>query len=164
MAYSETPNSFPPIIADGAKILILGTMPGADSLRKQEYYGYKYNVFWKIIFELYEGEFTEDYQKRVTFAKENKVAIWDSLQYCERKGSLDSAIKNEEGNNFIQLFKDYPTINTIAFNGQKAAAYFKKFHGLSGDYTYYTMPSTSPANAATKYEQKLLQWSRILAK
>ncbi len=138
-------------------------MPGADSLIKRQYYGHKYNVFWKIIFELFQGQFTENYTNRVEFALKNKLAIWDSLQFCERKGSLDAAIKNEIPNTFTLFFNQYPKIKTLAFNGQKAFAYFKKYNALSPNFTYLQLPSTSPANAATKYPQKLEKWAQIVS-
>jgi len=45
--------SFPPFVDDATETLILGTMPGAMSLQKQEYYAHKQNQFWKIMFTIY---------------------------------------------------------------------------------------------------------------
>jgi hypoxanthine-DNA glycosylase len=44
--------SFDPIVDHNTRILILGSVPGAKSLEKIEYYGNKQNQFWKIIFSL----------------------------------------------------------------------------------------------------------------
>ena len=57
--------SFPPIIDDHSEIIILGSIPGVKSLEKQQYYGHPQNKFWKIIFELFNEEFTEDYTERI---------------------------------------------------------------------------------------------------
>ncbi len=38
----------PIIIAEGAKVLILGSMPGNVSLAKGEYYGNRNNHFWSV--------------------------------------------------------------------------------------------------------------------
>lgn len=52
-AYSE---SFPPIVSPKAKVLILGTMPGRQSLEHQRYYWNPHNAFWKMIYTVFEKE------------------------------------------------------------------------------------------------------------
>jgi len=46
-------HSFEPVIDSDCDMLILGTMPGVHSLKKQQYYGNKQNLFWKIIFSMF---------------------------------------------------------------------------------------------------------------
>ena len=45
---------FDPIISKEPKVMILGSMPSAVSLEKQEYYGYAHNRFWKIMSDVFE--------------------------------------------------------------------------------------------------------------
>jgi hypoxanthine-DNA glycosylase len=45
-------NSLEPIIDRNSRVLILGTMPGHESLAKGEYYANPRNQFWKIIYQM----------------------------------------------------------------------------------------------------------------
>lgn len=153
--------SFPPISSPDAQILILGTMPGAQSLLVNQYYGHPRNAFWKIIFTLFETPFDTDYEKRKNLLLEHKIAVWDVLEACIREGSLDSAIEEEVPNAIQSFLKTHPNIHSIFFNGQKAAAYFKKYIQLEKEYSLTTLPSTSPANAGKSFEIKLKEWSII---
>lgn len=153
--------SFAPFSDDNANILILGTMPGTKSLELNQYYGHNQNNFWKFMFAIFNEEFTNDYETKKALLRNNGIAIWDVLQFCERVGSLDSAIKNEVPNDFETFLKQNPNIKTILFNGQKAAAFFKKYVHLKNSYQLITLPSTSPANASKTYQSKLDEWKII---
>ncbi|AXB58334.1 DNA-deoxyinosine glycosylase [Flavobacterium fluviale] len=153
--------SFPPISSQDSKILILGTMPGTKSLELNQYYGHKQNNFWKFLFTIMGEEFSMDYQTRKNLLIKNKIALWDVLQFCDRIGSLDSAIKNEIANDFESFLNTHPQIEYIFFNGQKAAAFFKKYVHLEKEYKSFTLPSTSPANASKTFQDKLKEWDII---
>lgn len=152
-------NSFPAFIDSNTKILILGTMPGIASLTKQEYYANPRNHFWRIMYTLFDTlPVSDSFEEKIQLLQKNKIGLWDVLENCERKGSLDIYIKNHKENDFEMLFKQYPTIHTIVFNGKESHKYFiKKFGEIEG-ITYYVMPSTSPANTMS-FENKLKIWS-----
>jgi hypoxanthine-DNA glycosylase len=153
--------SFAPITSNNANLLILGTMPGTKSLELNQYYGHKQNNFWKFMFEILNEDFSNDYEIRKALLQKNKIALWDVLQFCDRVGSLDSAIKNEIANDFETFLKSHPNIKTILFNGQKAAAFFKKYVHLKKEYNLITLPSSSPANAGKSFQSKLEEWKII---
>ena len=153
--------SFPPITSANANILILGTMPGTKSLELNQYYGHKQNNFWKFMFEILNEEFSNDYEIRKKLLQKNNIALWDVLQFCDRVGSLDSAIKNEIANDFEAFLETHPNIKTILFNGQKAVAFFKKYVHLKKEYQLITLPSSSPANAGQSFQSKLEEWKII---
>ncbi|WP_281232838.1 DNA-deoxyinosine glycosylase [Flavobacterium gelatinilyticum] len=153
--------SFPPISSNDSKLLILGTMPGTKSLELNQYYGHSQNNFWKFMFHIFNEDFSADYETRKNLLLKNNISLWDVLQYCDRVGSLDSNIKNEMANDFETFLKNHPNIKTILFNGQKAAAFFKKYVHLQKSYTLITLPSTSPANASKTYQSKLDEWKII---
>lgn len=153
--------SFAPISASNSTILILGTMPGTKSLELNQYYGHNQNNFWKFLFNIFNESFSTDYETRKMLLLKNKIALWDVLEYCDRIGSLDSAIKNEIANDFETFLLQHPNIKTILFNGQKATAFFKKYVTVNPSYKLITLPSTSPANASKSFQFKLEEWEII---
>lgn len=150
--------SFNPIIGSSPNFLILGTMPGKESLKQQQYYAHPRNVFWKIIFTIFNGNFTTDYSNRLNFVKENKIALWDVCSTCFRAGSLDSNIKEEIPNKIHELLENNPSISSIIFNGKTAEKLYKKHFEHLENKKYFTALSTSPANASYTFEQKLENW------
>ena len=153
--------SFPSLSNSEATVLILGTMPGVKSLELNQYYGHPQNNFWKLLASVFDEEIPKEYNQKKEMLQRNKIAVWDVLQGCERQGSLDSAIIKEVPNNFTNFLFEHPNVTLIAFNGQKAAAYFKKYVRLSKEYQLVTLPSTSPANASKSFKQKLTEWTVI---
>lgn len=151
-------SSFDPIIGNTPQILILGTLPSQQSLAKLEYYGNNRNHFWRLIHDLHAQNLSVDYHDKVSFAKANKIALWDVCQHAVRRGSLDADIKEEIPNKIMDLLLEYPTINHIAFNGQKAEKLFDKHFKRQKNIAYSTLLSSSPANAMYSYEEKLSQW------
>lgn len=155
-------SSFPPIINENSKILILGSIPGLKSLEMQQYYAHPQNKFWKIIFEIFNEEFTTDYSERIKILEKHHIALWDVIDTCERKGSLDSEIRNEEANRIGELLQNYPNIKSIFCNGQKSYKNLQKILPKDFYLPIIALPSTSPAHASLKYEGKLLYWQNIL--
>ena len=153
-------SSFPPIVSNDAKILILGSVPGVKSLEMQEYYAHPQNKFWKIIFELFNENFSEDYLEKIKILKKNKIAVWDVIDSCERVGSLDTKIKNEESNDILQLLKKYQNIKTIFCNGGKSYKNLQKIVGKNFEIPIYLLPSTSPLHTIS-FEKKLESWKII---
>lgn len=156
-------NSLLPIIDENARILILGSIPGQESLRKQEYYANPRNHFWKILFSLINIPLPLDYSQRVILIKKQRIALWDVIETCSRQGSLDSNIKNENPNDFRWLFSKYPSINSVFFNGAKAYEVFRKKVGFEKfvHINFEKLPSTSPANTQA-YDKKLEEWKKII--
>ena len=149
--------SFPPIEDKNCNQLILGTMPGKESLRLNEYYAHPQNGFWKMIFALHNLPFSTDYDLKRKVLLDNHIALWDVLKYCHRASSLDSDIQNEEPNDLRLFLDSHPKISRLFFNGQGAARYFRKYFP-DIDLPWFILPSTSPAHAV-KPELKLERWN-----
>ena len=116
--------SFQPYVDSQTEILILGTMPGIASLEKQEYYAHKRNHFWRILYTILNAmPISEIFEEKIHVIQVNKIGLWDVLENCERQGSLDIHIKNQKENDFESLFRLFPNIKTIVFNGKESHKY-----------------------------------------
>ena len=153
-------NSFPPIVDGQSKILILGSVPGVRSLEMQQYYAHPQNQFWKILFNLFDETFSLDYQQKVNLLKKHNIALWDVIESCERKGSLDTEIKNEVDNNIPELIDKHQTIRIIFCNGQKSYKNLIKILGKDFRIPIVVLPSTSPLHTV-RFEEKLERWKII---
>ncbi|WP_416150543.1 DNA-deoxyinosine glycosylase [Salipaludibacillus sp. HK11] len=158
--------SMEPIIAPGAKVLILGSMPGKQSLETQQYYGNPRNHFWAILSELLDSDLTEvSYEEKCAFLKEKKIALWDVIATCEREGSLDSAIRREKMNDLTNLIKLFPTIQGIGLNGTKAFQSFQTYLKKQPipNIAYTKLPSTSPVPGKNvkSFAEKVESWHVI---
>lgn len=150
--------SFPPAVNTRSRILVIGSMPGEASLKAREYYAYKYNQFWRIVFDVFAGgRAPENYADKINTLLKNRIGLWDALEACERTGSLDGNISLPTPNDFPSLFKKFPRIHTLLFNGQAARTHFKRAFGDLGKICL-TLPSTSPAHASKSYQEKLTLW------
>jgi len=151
--------SFAPIVNLQSKVLILGTMPGKESLRTKSYYAHPQNAFWKIVFNILDLPLSDDYQTRRNVLLQHNIALWDVLKACERRSSLDNDIRMEEPNDIQTFLSFHPNISCIFFNGKDSARYFGKYFS-NIHLPNRVLPSTSPAHAI-KWEQKLAAWQII---
>ena len=159
--------SFPPIENPNATILILGSMPGKESLRAGQYYAHPRNAFWTIMGELVGAAPVLPYAARIQKLQSADIALWDVLASCTRHSSMDADIEADSicPNDFTSFFLSHPSITHVFFNGAMAEKCFHKhvssaLNNLS--LHYQRLPSTSPANAAAGYAQKLRAWKVIL--
>jgi hypoxanthine-DNA glycosylase len=103
----------------------------------------------------------ENYEYRKALLISNNIALWDVLQFCERKGSLDMHITNPIPNQLVELLQENQSITKIIFNGKESHRLFLKYFGQIPDMNLQIVPSTSPANTI-KFEFKLDSWRRVL--
>lgn len=161
-------SSFAPIADPDALVLILGSMPGVESLRQQQYYAHPRNLFWPIMGELFGAGPDLPYRHRTERLRARRIALWDVLASCERPGSLDSSIDMDRArpNDIEGLLEDCPGVHHVFFNGTASEKLYMKFvhkdvsaRGFSPK--IIRLPSTSPANAGTSRQRKLADWSQV---
>ncbi|WP_163582863.1 DNA-deoxyinosine glycosylase [Gracilibacillus saliphilus] len=157
--------SLDPIVDQRSRILILGSIPGKQSLMKQQYYGNSRNHFWPILFKIYEQGWINDYEERIEFLRNKQIALWDTIGSCYREGSLDSKIIEAEPNPIKELLDTYPNIQRIGCNGTKSYQVFcKYFSDLKEQIKVTKLPSTSPIPGRYNktFEEKLEIWKELL--
>ena len=159
---------FPPISTRGSRVLVVGSLPGPESLRRGEYYAQPRNSFWRIVSELFGTGPLDDYPARVAAIERHGLALWDVCAAAERAGALDSAIRRAsvEVNDFEGFFRRHRAIERVYCNGQTAAVLYRRrvlptLTSPARDLPVVALPSTSPANAAIAYPGKLAAWAVV---
>lgn len=159
---------FPPIADAHARLLILGSLPGQASLRRQQYYAQPQNAFWKIMGRLFDAGPELAYDERARRLVAQGVALWDVCAAAQRPGSLDASIVHASvvPNDCAAFIASHPHIHLICFNGAKAAELYRRLVLPTLPPTlraidYETLPSTSPAHASMRFEEKLARWSVV---
>lgn len=160
-----TLTGLPPLSHSGARVLLLGSMPGTASLTLQQYYAHPRNLFWPIMANLAGFNADLPYTEKTQALINSGVALWDVIGSCQRSGSLDSAIRDEQVNDFAGFFRCHPELAAIGFNGAKAWQSFKRhvlpLQIVPQHISLITLPSTSPAHAAMSFDDKLAQWQQL---
>lgn len=161
-----TVRSFAPIADPSARTLILGSMPGVQSIAAHRYYAHPRNAFWPIMAALLGFDPASPYESRAQALKQAGFALWDVLEACVRPGSLDSAIRtgSRVPNDFPTFFARHPALERLCFNGAEAERSFRLFvlpRLETGSLHFVRLPSTSPAYTLP-FEKKLDAWRAIL--
>jgi double-stranded uracil-DNA glycosylase len=161
VAATPAKRSFPPIVDERARVLVLGTLPGEESLRRQEYYAHPRNLFWPILFALFDAAPVVDYAAKLAFAAAHRVALWDVCAIGEREASADATIRREMPNTIDRLLDMHPLIGAVAFNGSGARRLYDRHFVRHPSLIYLALPSTSPAHARLNFAAKLGQWRAL---
>ena len=150
-----------PCIESDCRVLVLGSFPSAASLAAKQYYAHPQNRFWSIVGDCLGANLRAlPYRERINRVKAAGIGIWDIYASCERSGSLDSAIRNAEFNDFKKLRRRAPGITRVCLNGGTAAKAMRHLTELG--FETIVLPSTSPANASQDYAFKLARWGIAL--
>lgn len=153
---------FAPVVDDRTRLLVLGSLPGEQSLVRQEYYGNRQNRFWLLMSEVIGVELVPlDYAARLQTLLDHGIGLWDVVAEAHRPGSLDSRIRDRNDNDLLGLLARIPELRAIAFNGGTAAKLGLKVLGAhAANYQIVQLPSSSPAYTLS-YAEKSMQW-RVL--
>lgn len=160
MDEKTTYRGLPPLCGENPQLLILGTFPSPLSRSTGEYYGNPRNQFWRIIFNVFDEPFDDpDFKRKKAVLFANSVAVWDVITQCEIEGALDSAIRNPVYNTALPEFIAERGIRKVFFNGNNAYVFYKRW---IGGIEKNVLPSTSPAHAGMRFDEKLWLWREAL--
>jgi len=153
-----------PVYDARARLLVLGSFPGAASLQAAQYYAHPRNAFWPLMAALLEDATlpTLPYAERLQALRRHRVALWDAVAACRREGSLDTAIEEAEPSDLPHLVGRLPKLRAIACNGALAHKQTLLALGDTG-LPVLRLPSTSPAHAGRSLADKIAEWQARLA-
>lgn len=152
-----------PVFDAQARLLLLGSFPGAASLQAAQYYAHPRNAFWPVMAAVLDepGLPARPYVERLQTLRRHRVALWDAVAACRREGSLDTAIEAAEPSDLRELLARLPQLQVIACNG--ALSHTQALKAL-GEVAVPVMrlPSTSPAHAGLSLADKTAAWHAAL--
>lgn len=143
---SDRKASFPSVAAAGARLLVLGSLPGDRSLAERRYYAHPQNQFWRLMSTVVGRDLPAlDYADRLSTLTQAHVALWDVVAHARRPGSGDAAIADPHANDLVALIATLPDLRAIAFNGAAAHRHGRPALGKHADrLAIVVLPSSSP--------------------
>jgi hypoxanthine-DNA glycosylase len=155
--------AFAPVVDARVRVLVLGSLPGAESLRRRQYYAHPQNAFWRLIGAVAGRDLAAlPYPARLAALIEARIGLWDVIATAERPGSLDAAIRAAEHADLPRLVAGLPELRAVGFNGRTAAKVGRRLLGARpGGPALIDLPSSSPAYASMPLAEKRARWARL---
>lgn len=155
---------FEPVVRADTRVIVLGSLPGAKSLQRRQYYAHPQNLFWRLL----SGVIGRDlvplaYEARLAALLDAHVGLWDTVAAAVRPGSMDADIDLHAASDLDALAATLPGLRAFAFNGAKAAKIGRAELGSRDDLALIDLPSSSPAYASLPYARKAKAWGALSA-
>ena len=161
MSAAQLKRSFPPVADERTRVLVLGSLPGEESLARQRYYANPRNHFWRLMSAVTGAELVPlDYGARLQALLDAGVGLWDSVGTALRDGSLDAAIRDHIPNALADLARSLPELKAVGFNGGTSARIGMKALAGATEAALIVLPSSSPAYTLA-FEKKLEAWLQL---
>jgi hypoxanthine-DNA glycosylase len=162
-APAATKSSFPAVVDEATRVLVLGSLPGEVSLSHAQYYAHPRNQFWSLMEAVVGVELAgSPYQVRLAVLLSAGVGLWDVIRSANRVGSLDANIRDHRPNTLRELVATLPALRAVGFNGGKASDIGRKQLAADGGPALITLPSSSPAHAIP-FDRKRAEWLQLKA-
>ncbi len=155
--------SFAPHVAADARLLILGSLPGARSLAERQYYAHPTNQFWRLLGAVIDRPLALlPYDQRLAALRAAHIGLWDAIHSAERRTSSDGDIREARPHDLAALVATLPDLRMIGFNGGKAAAIGRRQLPPLPGVTLIDLPSSSAAHTIA-FDAKLARWQALRA-
>ena len=155
-----------PFIDNNSPILILGSFPSVKSREEEFYYAHKSNRFYKVLSNIFFEPLPTSIESKKELLVKHHIALYDVIYSCDISNSDDSSIRNVTPINIKKLLDEFPNINRIIVNGNKAKELFNRYLlkdiGTKNIDIGYA-PSTSPANAKMSLDNLIKIYSKYIA-
>lgn len=153
--------AFPPAVGPDCRVLILGSLPGRQSLAERRYYAHPSNRFWYLVGPLVDQDLASlPYEDRLTALIRARIGLWDTIGSASRKGSLDADIRDAEHRDLRQFVSRLPDLRAVGFNGARSAKIGRPQLVGSG-LALFDLPSSSAAYAAMSLADKAQLWAPL---
>ena len=157
----EKQHPFMPIYNAASEILILGSLPSVESVKRGFYYMHPENRFWKVLSRIYEEDaYHMSIEEKSLFILKHHLALYDIIYSCTIKNSSDSSITNPICTNIKEVLRGMNT-KKILLNGKTAYQIFIKQYPELKEIAI-CLPSTSSAHARVSLDALTLIWKEAL--
>lgn len=153
-----TAHPFPPLFDEHSRTLILGSFPSVKSRENNFFYGHPQNRFWHVVASVFGERVPETIPEKKQLILGNRLALWDSIAFCEVTGSSDASIRCVIPND-LRLILERAPIGRIFCNGRKSYEIYTRLIEPVTGRKAECLPSTSPANAQWTPDRLTAAWS-----
>lgn len=161
MEIPQVKRSFPPIVDHRTRLLLLGSLPGEQSLAAGRYYAHPRNQFWLLMGEVIGRDLAAlGYDERLKALLDAGVGLWDVVESATRIGSLDTKIRDHRPNLLADLAASLRGLRAVAFNGGTSSRIGRMHLQARPDLQLITLPSSSPAHTM-RLSEKQHRWNAL---
>jgi len=139
--------AFGMVADERTRLLVLGSLPGRQSLEAGRYYANPRNQFWQLMSPIVGVDLVPlTYPDRLAALLAAGVGLWDVVATARRTGSLDADIRDATARDLKEAIAALPVLQAIAFNGSTAFKIGARQLGLE-TVGLVMLPSSSSAHA-----------------
>ena len=155
--------SFGAVVDARTRVLLLGSLPGEESLARRQYYAHPRNQFWRLTGAVIGADLVPlGYEERLESLLAAGIGLWDVVGAAVRRGSLDGAIRGAQANRLAELAAELPALRAVGFNGGKSWTMGGPLLAGLPHLALVPLPSSSPAHTLA-FEQKRDSWLKLRA-